>query len=113
LNDPRITAIATVGFLAESLRILKNRVRNRDLQYVTQDNLFDYVLYVYFGSMRQLTNPVIDYNTGEVVNETATPSRNLYVQTVHKYMRALAFFEHGGYVPTIRTKYACRIPGDN
>lgn len=112
LNDPRVTAVATVGFLAESLGILKNRVRNRKLGYVTNENLFDYVLYVYFGSMRQLVNPVINYDTGLVVNETATPDRNLYIQTVHRYMRALAFYERPGYVALPRTNYACRIPGD-
>lgn len=112
LNDPRLTAITTVGFLAESLRILKNRTRNRDLGYVTKDNLFDYVLYVYFGSMRQLVNPVIDYKTGRVVNEVATPDRNLYIQTVRRYMHALAFYERSGVKLQRRTDYACRIPGD-
>ena len=113
LNDPRMTAITTVGFLAESLRILKNRVRNRDLMYVTNENLFDYVLYVYFGSMRQLVNPLLDFSTGQLANEFATPDRNLYIQTVRRYMRALAFYEFPGVKLQRRTDYACRIPGDN
>lgn len=113
LNDPRITAIATVGFLAESLKILKNRVRNKQLLYVTNENLFDYVLYVYFGSMRQLVDPFIDYKTGMLVNDVATPDRNIYIQTVPHYIHSLAMFENQRSVLETRTDYACRIPGDN
>ncbi len=108
LNDPRMTAVATVGFLAESLKILKNRVRNRELMYINDANLFDYVLYVYFGSMRQLVNPILDYKTASIINEVATPARNLYIQTVRRHMQALALFELPGANLVRQSEYACR-----
>lgn len=113
LNDPRVTAVATMGFLAESLRILKNRVRNKQLTYVTSENLFDYVLYVYFGSMRKLVNPYIDYKTGRQIRDIATPELNLYVRTVKGYMRSLAFFENRELGLPMRTNSACRSPFDH
>jgi hypothetical protein len=112
LNDPRVTAIATLGFLAESLKILKNRVRNQHLTYVTQENLFDYVLYVYFGSIKKLVNLVVDPDTGRVVNDAATPEQNVYVQTVRRSMRSLALFESPTAPFVSRPLSACRVPVD-
>lgn len=60
LESPKVAAVATLGFLAESLKITKARVRNRNLSYVTSENIYDYVLYVYFGSIRQLAEPRIE-----------------------------------------------------
>jgi hypothetical protein len=113
LGDPHMTAIATLGFLAESLKVLKNRVRNKQLTYVTHENLFDYVLYVYFGSMRLLVQPVIDQQTGRLVNDVATPDRNMYIKTVRTYIRSLGMFENQHAVLEIHSDYACRTPVDN
>lgn len=102
LNDPKITAIATVGFLADSLRVLRAHVRNSGLTYVNEKNLFDYVLYIYFGSISKLTNP-----------QGATPERNIYVQTVRQYMHALAMFENPSVAMPLKSDSACRDRGDS
>jgi hypothetical protein len=92
LRDPRKAAVATLGFLAESLDFVKHRSRSRHLTYINDDNIFDYVFYVYFGSLRQLANPKFDA-LGRQVNETATPERNLYLQTVKGYLQGLVLLE--------------------
>lgn len=148
LDNPRLAAIATLGFLAESLRITKNRVRNQNLSYVNSENIWDYVLYVYFGSIRQLTEPQFGLRRVQVnpiaaqssidqistylrwvyyggqepnflpkfrieyvqINETATPNRNMYIQAVKQYIRALALFESEGTPLSSARNNACRLP---
>lgn len=77
LGSPQVAAVATLGFLAESLRITKTRVRNRGLSYVTDENIFDYVLYVYFGSIRQLADPRYEWRFLEREDTSSLVTRKL------------------------------------
>lgn len=74
LGTPEYAAVATMGFLIEALSELKNRIRVNNLDHINADNYVDYLPYIYFGSSRAL------------VNKTATPEKNLYVQAMKKYM---------------------------
>ncbi|MNK06316.1 hypothetical protein D3C87_242110 [compost metagenome] len=74
LGKPENAAVATMGFLIEALGELKNRIRVNKLDHINKTNYVDYLPYIYFGSTRAL------------VNKTATPEKNLYVQNMKKYM---------------------------
>ncbi len=143
LSDPRAAAVSTLGFLAESLETLRNIVRNRHLTYINSENIYDYVLYVYFGSTRQLVNPVFGFaavlpdesflkyyadRTVDTVtavasgrpvpspyklvyrqlNETATPAKNLYVQSVKEHIRSLVMLENSRRPMSRPRDNACR-----
>lgn len=145
LTDARVAAVATLGFLADSLKITRSFARVRHLDYINSENIYDYVLYVYFGSSRQLANPKFGYKTvlsrpdqtnfgfyaGRMyerarsylsgkdakspdrtiwtqVNETATPDKNVYVQSVKQYIRALAMFENSRQPFPMASDNACR-----
>lgn len=72
LNNPEHAGIVTVGFLAERLnemkvRVAYNRGKERNFDYINQSNVYDYIMYAYFGSMDQL------------FKSTATPGVNPYI----------------------------------
>jgi hypothetical protein len=74
-------AIATMGFLIESLGELKRRVVKNKLDFVTPATYVDYLPYIYFGSTRAL------------IKKTATPDTNLYVKDMKKYMKWVDLYE--------------------
>ncbi|MES2855397.1 MAG: hypothetical protein V4692_06025 [Bdellovibrionota bacterium] len=74
-------AVATLGFLAQCLQETKNRIAHRKLSYIDSTNIYDYLLYSYFGSARQL------------VEGTATPYLNIYIKTVKSYIKGLILLE--------------------
>ncbi|RYZ65818.1 MAG: hypothetical protein EOP05_20065 [Proteobacteria bacterium] len=122
LRDPGVAAVSTLGFLAESLAYAKRRVVVKQLNYVDEENIYDYVFYVYFGSLRQLVKPVYDAS-GKQLNETATPERNVYLQDVKRYVKGLVMLEHtrapsvppapaASILPWIQQNNACRIPAN-
>lgn len=81
LDRPDSAAIATIGFLADCLKEMKTRIRHRNPLSMNESNIYDYILYSYFGSIRQ------------IVRGTATPERNLYIQAVKKHISNLILFE--------------------
>ncbi|MFS4459301.1 hypothetical protein [Bdellovibrio sp. HCB2-146] len=81
LHIPDNAAIATMGFLIESLNELKRRIPLNKLENVTPETYVDYLPYIYFGSSRAL------------VKKTATPDKNLYVQAMKHYMSWVEVYE--------------------
>lgn len=81
LKKPRAAAVATMGFLIEALQELKTRARNNNWDFVTKATYADYLPYIYFGSI------------GQLKNRTATPDRNLYIQSMRKYMAWVKIYE--------------------
>lgn len=74
LWKPKNAALATMGFLIEALRELKNRVVVNKLEFVHTGNYVDYLPYIYFGGTKML------------IAGNATPDRNLYVRSMKRYM---------------------------
>lgn len=77
LTNPQHAGIATVGFLAARLndmkvRVAANRGKDKNYDYINQSNVYDYVMYAYFGSM------------DEVFKNTATPALNPYISGNHR-----------------------------
>jgi hypothetical protein len=81
LGIPENAAVATLGFLAECLSETKTRARVRKLDFINQENIYDYILYSYFGSTRQL------------ISRTATPTENIYIKTVKGYIHGVVLLE--------------------
>lgn len=81
LYVPENAAVATMGYLIEALAQLKKRVIVDHLDFIEPENYEDYLPYIYFGQSKAL------------VNRTATPDTNLYVQTMKKYMSWVDVYE--------------------
>ncbi len=81
LKDPEKAALATMGFLIESLQQLKRMAINHKLDYINQQTYVDYLPYIYFGKAKAL------------VDHTATPDRNIYIQQLKKYMEWVDVYE--------------------
>jgi hypothetical protein len=60
LGNPKFAAIATLGFLIESMQELKKRIQSSKnseeftLHYITDNNMYDYIPYIYTGRIRKL-----------------------------------------------------------
>lgn len=80
LRNPEKAAIATMGFLIESLKELRTRIRVNKLD-ITEDQIVDYLPYIYFGAAGRLTK------------RTATPDTNIYVQEMKRYMSLFKIYE--------------------
>ena len=78
---PENAAIATMGFLIESLTELKRRAATNHLAFVTPANYSDYLPYLYFGARKQL------------ISGKATPNSNIYVRDMKKYMQWVELYE--------------------
>lgn len=100
LRKARLAAVATVGFLAESLAYTKYRALKLRLSYIDAENVYDYASYVYFGSLGQLVEPIYDSH-GKQLNKTATPSENRYLQHMREHISGLSFLEQAGVPLTI------------
>lgn len=81
LENPRYAAVTTVAFLIEALEELKQRKINNNLVQVEPATYVDFLPYIYFGKARSL------------VNRTATPEKNIYVQNMKKHMQKFKPFE--------------------
>jgi hypothetical protein len=81
LYVPENAAVATMGFLIESLQELKRRVVLNNLDFVTPETYVDYLPYLYFGSVRTL------------INHRANPSKNVYIRDMKIYMSWVQIFE--------------------
>lgn len=79
----RHAAVATMGFLIESLtelKDLKSRAGDR-LNFINEGTYADYLPYIYFGQTRKLM-------AGQ-----AQPAHNSYIRDMKKYMRWVQLFE--------------------
>ena len=90
LVHPEYAAVATVGFLAETLRMIRSfknaQERNGiepgdvNLAYITDENIFDYIPYVYSGRMAKIFK-------GNKGKDGATVTDNLYILEMKEHMR--------------------------
>ena len=88
LDVPENAAIATMGFLIEALTDMKRRIAKGQLKFetpiaysVTPANYSDYLPYLYFGGGKIL------------ISGQATPSSNIYVREMKKYMQWVELYE--------------------
>lgn len=81
LNEPDKAAIATMAFLIETHKYLKQMIVNHNLTYINNDNIADYLPYIYYGNGKAL------------IAGTATPETNRYVQNLKKYLTWIDMFE--------------------
>lgn len=81
LYIPENAALATVGFLIESLHELKAKAQHYNLEYIQPSNYIDYLPYIYFGQSARL------------IDRTATPEKNKYVQKMKSYLSLVEVFE--------------------
>lgn len=68
LSDPRLAAIATLGFSYEILQDLKRIAHNH--KDINSKNIFDYLYYVYQGKR------------AEILNATATPEKSIRIKMI-------------------------------
>ncbi len=81
IHEPKNAALATMGFLIEALRELKQRAYNRHLEFISAETYVDYLPYIYFGGARQL------------IKRTATPEKNIYIRDMKKYISRVQIYE--------------------
>ena len=81
LWSPRNSALATMGFLIDALRELKQRAENNNLEFITKETYVDYLPYIYFGGTKKL------------INRTATPDKNKYVRNMKAYMKQIQLYD--------------------
>lgn len=79
ISDPKNSAIATMGFLAEAMVELKNRAKTYPA--ITRENRLDYLHYIYMGS------------THEIKNQTATPDKNIYLRQLKEYLKGVKLYQ--------------------
>lgn len=79
LSNPKDSAIATMGFLAEAMVELKNRAKT--YPSITRENRLDYLHYIYMGS------------THEIKNQTATPDKNIYLRQLKEYLKGVKIYQ--------------------
>jgi hypothetical protein len=96
LGNPKFAAIATMGFLMESMQELKKRIqasKNSDeftLHYVTDNNMYDYIPYIYTGRVRKL------YDT----EKPPEPENLNYNQELKEYLKLLLILEAPAEAPS-------------
>lgn len=96
LSVPSHSAVATLGFLAETLKLIRGLQKNQlsngikegdvSLSYINEDNIFDYIPYIYSGRMKKIFKDPSS-------SEGATVRDNLYIQEMKFYMKRLLFLE--------------------
>jgi len=79
LNESRAAAIATLGFLAQSLEELKGKEKFHP--EINGSNRSQYLHYIYMG------------RSSEIINGTATPERNIYYQNVMRHANELKVWQ--------------------
>lgn len=78
---PENAAVATMGYLIETLYELQRRSVFQKLTFINKDNYVDYLPYLYFGSPKTL------------LSGKANPDHNLYVQDMKRYMSWVQIYE--------------------
>lgn len=79
LHEPRKAAIATLGFLAQSLEELKAKEKFHPA--INGRNRFDYLHYIYMG------------RSSEITRGTATPERNIYYRNIRSFSKSLEVWQ--------------------
>lgn len=79
ISEPKNAAVATLGFLAQSLEELKSKEKFHPA--INGKNRFEYLHYIYMGL------------SGEIINATATPEKNIYYNNVLRYSDSLKIWE--------------------
>jgi len=67
--------------LIEALNDLRRYVSQGKIKYISADKIVDYLPYMYFGGRKAL------------LNKTATPDKNAYVNSMKKYMSWVQIYE--------------------
>ncbi|MCR9203670.1 MAG: hypothetical protein NXH75_03770 [Halobacteriovoraceae bacterium] len=80
LDEPQNAAVATLGFLAQSLEEL--RAKEKFHPDINGKNRFDYIHYIYMGLSHEITQG------------TATPEKNIYFQNLKKYSSSLRIWQN-------------------
>lgn len=96
LRQPEAAAVTTIGFLVETLKMLRSLRDNQashgvkpgdvNLSYMTNVNIFDYIPYVYSGRMAYIFN-------GPYGANGATVKDNLYIQEMKRHMKSFFIME--------------------
>lgn len=81
LYIPEFAAVTTIGYLIESLRELKLRIKNNNLHHVTPDNYIENLAYMYIGL------------THVVVKNKKPATNNNYVTQVLRYFNWTLVYE--------------------
>lgn len=79
LEEPKKAAVATLGFLAQSLEELKAKEKYHPA--INGKNRFEYLHYIYMGK------------SSEIINGTATPDKNIYYQNVLRFSKSLKVWQ--------------------
>jgi hypothetical protein len=96
LVQPENSAIATLGFLAETFEMLKDRrdrqaiiglrVGHVDFSFLSDDAIYDYIPYVYSGQMKKVLR-------GPNGPDGASVTDNIYVNHMREFVRELVVIE--------------------
>lgn len=78
---PAHAAFATMGYLIEALRELKQRAANGNLTFITPETYVDYLPYLYFGRVELM-------KSGK-----AEPHKNKYIIKMKHYMQWVRLYE--------------------
>jgi len=81
LGDPSNAALATMGFLIESLQELKRRIVINKLSEVTPETYVDYLPFIYMGSARRL------------IHRDPTPVQLNYIREMKSWMDWVIIYE--------------------
>ncbi|MNS84625.1 hypothetical protein D3C72_1184580 [compost metagenome] len=81
LGNPEYAALATMGFLIESLQELKRRAVVNKLDEITPTTYVDYLPYIYMGSARRL------------INRNPSPVQLNYIREMKSWMDLVVIFE--------------------
>ncbi|PIK15706.1 hypothetical protein [Halobacteriovorax sp. JY17] len=79
LEQPKMAAVATMGFLAEALAELK--AKEKFHPGINEENRFNYIHYIYMGK------------SSEITKATATPMRNIYFKQILNFNKGLEVYE--------------------
>jgi hypothetical protein len=85
LDAPEWSAVATIGFLADSLAEIRTMVQNAQPQgqllFINKDNIYDYIPFIYLGKVNLLKNG------------TANAAQEPYDQAIRRNMHFIGLFE--------------------
>lgn len=81
LWNPKNAAVATMGYLIMALKELRQTAANRNMTYINDSTIVDYLPYKYFGGNKKL------------LDRTATPDKNIYINNMKRFMQKVRVSE--------------------
>ncbi|MES2965366.1 MAG: hypothetical protein V4760_15895 [Bdellovibrionota bacterium] len=95
LKDLGNSAIATLGFLAQTHKEMTARAKDRErFHFINSESIYDYTLYGYFGGLRRVLRRAAlgkdaDLNrfTDKALDPIAVPEMNAYIRSVRQNIR--------------------------